>query len=221
MNHEAFLADLVTSIPELQGAFLFSPPTLLASYCGPAISHWSPLAIIKKITAVIDMASVHLPDIMQIQVTFDNMILSARLLPDQNWLLLLHTPQLSTSMINLTLQLALNNSYQDSAIESRPSAPAVNEQPAAGPETTSNIDTVALMAAGAPLAKPLNDLQDALAHCIGPAAFPVFQDILSVWCRQHIPALATLKYLLPLLEREVEDSNDTFHNTIKNLLPPE
>ena len=123
-------------------------------------------------------------------------------------------------MINLTLQLALNNSYQDSAIESSPSAPAVNEQPAAGPETI-NIDTLALMAAGAPLAKPLNDLQDALAHCIGPAAFPVFQDILSVWCRQHIPALATLKYLLPLLEREVEDSNNTFHNTIKDLLPLE
>ncbi len=220
MNHEVFLADLVTSIPELQGAFLFSPPTLLASYSGHAISHCSPLAIIKKITAVIDMASVHLPDIMQIQVTFDHMILSARLLPDQKWLLLLHTPQLSTGMINLTLQLALNNSYQDSAIESSPSAPAVNEQPAAGPETI-NIDTLALMAAGAPLAKPLNDLQDALAHCIGPAAFPVFQDILSVWCRQHIPALATLKYLLPLLEREVEDSNNTFHNTIKDLLPLE
>lgn len=220
MNHEAFLADLVTSLPELQGAFLFSQPTLLASYCGHAISHCSPLAIIQKITAIIDMASVHLPDIMQIQVTFDSMILSARLLPDQKWLLLLHTPQLSTGMISLTLQLALSNCYQDSAIESRTSAPAVNEQLADGPEII-NIDTSALMSAGAPLAKPLNDLQDALAHCIGPAAFPIFQDILGIWCRQHIPTLATLKYLLPLLEQEVEDSNNIFHNKIKDLLPPE
>ncbi|MBW6520681.1 MAG: hypothetical protein K0A99_06665 [Desulfoarculaceae bacterium] len=227
MNHEAFLSDLVTSLPELNGAFLFSPQAeIIATHIGDSLSDFNPLAIGKRITDIATTASSHLHDINHLQVTFDNMILSGRLLPDQNWLFIIHTPELSTGMIRMTLQLALNNSAQESDTGDRQPEQSIPKMAAAEPAALNEaikIDTGALMSPGAPLARPLNELQDALANCIGPAAIPVFQDILSAWCQEHKPALATLKHLIPLMDHEIEDREDlnSFHNNIKDLFPQE
>lgn len=219
MNHESFLSDLVTSLPEINGAFLFtSQDGILATHIGDSISDFNPLAIGVKMTSIATAASGHLHDIIQIQVNFDNMILSGRLLPEEKWLFLMHSPELSSGMIRMALQLALNNSAQE--IDS-PAAPPAAEPPVM--RETVPVDIEALMSPGAPLAKPLNGLQEELANYIGPAALPVFQDALTAWCQEYTPALNTLKHLIPLLDREIEDSEDisTFHNKIKDLFPQE
>lgn len=226
MNHKAFLSDLVTSLPEINGAFLFTPQNgILANHIGDSISNFNPLAIGKKISSIATTASRQLHDITHIQVNFDNMILSGRLLPEEKWLFLLHAPELSTGMIRMALQLALNNSAQEIDTPSVPAAPSVEQMAAAEPPVTREVqvDLEALMSPGAPLAKPLTSLQDELANCIGPAALPVFQDVLTAWCQEYTPALNTLKHLIPLLDKEIEDLEDrnSFHDKIKDLFPQE
>ena len=227
MNYEFFLSDLITSLPEINGAFLFTPQDgILFTHRGDSISDFNPRAIGEKMTSIVATASVHLPDITQIQVSFDAMILSGRLLPEEKWLFLLYSPELSSGMIRMALQLALNNSAQENDTPATQAAPATEEPVAVVSPVMKEADPVdleALMSPGAPLAKTLTALQEELANFIGPAAFPVFQEILTIWCQENSPELHTLKHLIPLLDREIEDSEDinTFHNQIKDLFPQE
>jgi len=227
MNHESFLSDLTSSLPDLHGAFLLTPQAvILATHIGTLISDYNPQAIGKKITAIAKSASSYSNNINQIHVTCDNMILSGRLLPDQNWLIIVHSPELSSGMIRMTLQFALNNSSQGNENLDGPGETPVTErvdaEPALSNESTTT-DPLDLMSPESPLAEPLNELQDALANFIGPAAVPVFRDVLTAWCQEHTPALTTLKFMIPLLEEEIEDSEDinSFRTSIKNIFPQE
>ncbi len=233
MNHETFLSDLFTSLPEVNGAFLFAPQSgIIAKQLDHSTSNFNPLAIGKKITNIAAIASEQLDDITQIEVNFDTMILSGRLLPNQNWLFLLHTPELSNGMIRMALQMALNNSNQESddtpinqaepPIEELVEDVIEDELPTTQREEI-QFDTEALMSPEAPLAKQLHILQDELANFIGPAAVPVFHEVLNTWCQEHTPALDTLKHLIPLMDKEIDDTEDinTFHTHIKDLFPQE
>ncbi|MDO9042965.1 MAG: hypothetical protein Q7U64_11595 [Desulfocapsaceae bacterium] len=233
MNYKIFLSDLCSSLPEVNGAFLFTPQSgIVAKQLDNLTSNFNPLAIGKKITDIAAIATEQLDDITQIEVNFDAMILAGRLLPNQNWLFLLHNPELSSGMIRMALQMALNNSSHedDDSQTNQPEAPIedmveeVNEdeQPTTQEEEI-QFNTEALMAPDAPLAKQLQILQDELANFIGPVAVPVFHEILNTWCQGHTPALDTMKHLIPLMDKEIDDTEDinTFHTNIKDLIPQE
>lgn len=228
MKHAIFLSDLITSLPEVNGAFLFSYESgIIAKDLDQQTSGFNALAIAKKIAGIAAIASEQLNDITQIEVNFDTMILSGRLLPDQNWLFILHTPELSSGMIKMALQMALKNRSQESDdnTEANQAEPPDEDmvEDVISAQKVKQVDLEVLMSPGAPLAKPLNILQDELAYFIGPVAIPLFQDIVNTWCQEHAPALDTLKYLIPLIEKEIDDTNDTkaFHANIKNLIPQE
>jgi hypothetical protein len=231
MNHDLFLADIVTSMPEIGGAFLFSPQDgVLATHSGNASVSFNSLAVAEKMAAVAAMASNQFQDLTQLQVSFDTIILSGRLLPDGNWLCLLYTPDLSVGMIRMALQIALNNSAQGHHGETSPASPPVQEAPVTeqlppqeAPRAEIAVDTDALLAPGAPLAGILNVLQGGLAHCIGPVAVPVFHELLVAWCQNHTPSTETMKHLITLIEEEIDDEESVkgFHNKIKNILPQE
>ena len=228
MNYDIFLSDLFTSLPEVSGAFLFAPQAgIIAKQLNKLTSSYNPLAIGEKVSSIAEIASEQMNDISQIEVNFGGTILSCRLLPDQNLLFLLHTPELSGGMIRMALQMALNNSNQgndtpDDQADSPVEDMAVTE-PAVSQQDSIEVDTEALMASGSPLAAPLNKLQDEFANFIGPVAVLVFQDILITWCQEHTPSLETMKYLVPLIDNEIEDAQEIneFHNNIKDLFPQE
>ena len=235
MNHETFLSDLFASLPEVNGAFLFTPQSgILAKQLNHLTSDFNPLAIGEKIANIAAIASEQLNDITQIEVNFDTMILSGRLLPNQIWLFLLHTPELSNGMIRMALQMALNNSSQESdddipvdqnetPVEAEIEEETTVEELPVTQDEESQVGIEALMAAGAPLARPLHILQEELANLIGPVAIPVFQELLNKWCQENTPGLNTLKHLISLIDSEIEDREDiiTFHTNIKDLLPRE
>jgi hypothetical protein len=231
MNHTVFLSDLAASLPEVKGAFLFTPQAgILAQHLDDSIGHFNLLGIGRKLTRVATLAAGQLHDLTKIEVILDTMILSGRQLPDQSWLFLIHAPELSGGMIKMALQMALNNSANeiDSPVplHQPPVAAFVAETPPVVEEVRMTVDTEALMAAGAPLATPLNSLQDALANFIGPAAIPVFHDVLTIWGQEYIPSTGTLKHLVPLVANEIDDNDDkkSFLNhiaTLKDLIPQE
>lgn len=218
MNHKTFLSDLISSVPEVNGAFLFSYQSgIIAKQLDKVTSGFNLLAIAKKIAGIAAIASKQLNDTRQIEVNFDTIVLSARLLPDQSWLFLLHAPELSSARIRMALQMALNNSTQEGEdTEVNQAEPPVEEE-------IQQVNVAAMMSPGAPLAKPLNVLQDELTYFIGPVAIPLFQDIVNTWCRKHTPAQNTLKHLITLIEKEIDDSKDikAFRTNIKDLIPQE
>ena len=234
MNHETFLSDLFASLPEVNGALLFTSQSgIVAKQLNHLTSDFNPLAIGEKIANIAAIASEQLNDITQIEVNFDTMILSGRLLPNQIWLFLLHTPELSNGMIRMALQMALNNSNQENddtqVYQAEPPVADMVEDVTTTKlpvtqEGKKEVDIEALMSPGAPLAKHLHILQDELANFIGPAAVPVFQEALTTWYNtEHTPTLSTLKNLIPLIDKEIDDDADinTFHTHIKDLFPQE
>lgn len=231
MNQTVFLSDLAASLPEVKGAFLFAPQAgILAQQLDDSTRHFNPLAIGEKLTRIATIASDQLHDLTKVEVTFDTMILSGRKLPDQSWLFLIHAPELSSGMIKIALQMALNNSANDIDTPAPHYEPVVEaivaEAPPVEEEIIRTVDTEALMAAGTPLANPLNVLLEELANYIGPAAVPVFHDILTIWGQEYNPSTDTLKHLIPLIANEIDDSDDkeSFLNhiaTLKDLIPQE
>ena len=233
MNYEIFLSDLCSSLPEVNGAFLFTPQSgIIAKKLDPLTNNFNPLAIGKKMAGIAVVASEQLDDVTKIEVNFDAMILAGRLLPDQNWLFLLHKPELSSGMIQMALQMALNNSShenddiegneEESSDEEMVEEVIEDEQPT-NQEEEIQFDTEALMFPESPIAKQLQILQDELANFIGPVAVPVFHEILNTWCQGHTPALDTLRHLIPLMDKEIDDTEEinTFHTNIKDLFPQE
>jgi hypothetical protein len=228
MNYKIFLSDLFTSLPEVNGAFLFTSQSgILAKQLNVSMNNFDTLEIGEKMTAIAEMASEVIHDITKIEVNFGDMILSCRVLPDQNLLFLMHKPELSEGMIRMALQMAINNSNQEDDQEDESSMSSYENMEDEGPPVThkeiKQEDIDALMAPESPLAKPLNTLQDAFANFIGPVAVLVFQDLLLTWCQENTPSLETLKNLIPLIDNEIEDPKDiiAFHNTIKDLIPQE
>jgi hypothetical protein len=234
MNYKNFLSDLCTSLTGVNGAFLFAPPSgIIARQLDHLTNEFNISAIGKKIATIAETAADQMSDITQVEVTFDAMILSGRLLPDKNWLFLLHNPELSGGMIRMALQMALNNSNQESddtesiqtetPVEDETEDLSPVEEAPVTQEERKQVDIEALMSSGSPLAGPLRLLQDALADLIGPVAIPVFQDILHQWCQEHTPAPNTLKHLIQLIDKEIDVQEDiiTFHTQIKDLFPQE
>lgn len=235
MNHKTFLSDLFASLPGVNGAFLFAPSSgIIARQLDPVTNEFNISAIGEKITTIAAIASEQFSDITQIEVTFNTMILSGRQLPDQNWLFLLHTPELSGGMIRMALQMALNNSSQESdddipvdltetPVENEIEEEITLEELPVTQDEESQAGIEALMAPGAPLAKPLHILQDELANLIGPVAIPVFQELLNKWYQENTPTPNTLKHLISLIDTEIDDREDiiTFHAHIKDLMPRE
>jgi hypothetical protein len=229
MNHELFLADIVSSMPEISGAFLFNPQSgLLATHSGGDGRSFEAPGVAKKMAVVAALASNQFQDLNQLQLRFDAMVLSGRLLPDGNWLCLLYTPELSVGMIRMALQIALNNSAQ--GFDTSPTPAVVQEQPVTEPppapekkRADSETDPEVLLVPGAPLAGPLTVLQEGLAQCIGPVAVPVFHELLLAWCQQHTPSTTTIKHLVTLIEQEIEDKEGIreFHRVTDKHLPQE
>lgn len=236
MNYKIFLSDLCSSLPEVNGAFLFTPQSgIVAKQLDNLTSNFNPLAIGKKIAGIAVVANEQLNDVSQIEVNFDAMVLAGRLLPDQNWLFLLYKPELSSGMIRMALQMALNNSSHedDDSQANQPEASVedivedivedtIEDEPTTQEEEIV-FDTEALLSPDAPLARQLLILQDGFANVIGPVAIPVFHKILNTWCQNHTPAPDTLRHLIPLMDKEIGDTEDinTFHTHIKDLFPQE
>lgn len=230
MNHETFIADIAASLPEIAGAILFDTQSgVLAQHLENEIQGYNPAAIGSKITAIAKNAAGQINDITTMQITFDTMVLSCRQLPGEQWLLLLHAPELSAGMITMALQMALSNSANEeetpspdfyeteSSWQEEETEQPLEEEPE---EELAFVDTEAMIAPGAPLAKQLNFLQEELASCIGPVAMPVFHELLTTWCHKHTPSAETLPQLVDLIEQEIDDPEEikTFHANILSIL---
>ncbi len=224
MEYESKLTDIIASLPEVSGGFLYSPEKgIYSNQAGPTLSDTALQQVSLKLTKIVSMLSIHFNDTGGIRITFKSLILFGMKIEEGNWLFLLHQPSLTPGMIKMTVQMALNIQQEDS-----PPVQAPQVQTDSFDDSTDNGSDVKTLIASvmdpqSDLSKPLLVIQEELATHVGPVAELIFEDSMETWCTNSSPSLESLPELIAMLEAEIDDESDraTFMENMKSYLAPQ
>lgn len=194
MEYESTLTDIIESLPEINGGFLYAHDKGIYSNQTAGIADDLSLQNVGiKLSKIVSMLTVHFHDTEGIRVTFKDLVLYGLMIEDNNWLFLLYQPSLSYSMVKMTVQMALNIKFEE---------PEVHEQPP--PPVSKKFDIEDLIGPGSELGPPLITIQEELATHIGPVAELIFLDAVEAWSKID-PSVESLPKLLSSLEQEIDD----------------
>lgn len=208
MDYEVKLSDIIASLPEIEGGFLYAPEKGIHGNNATAICRENDLLqIALKFSKIFSMISVHFRDTGNFRITFKDLVLFGMPLEHGQWLFLFHQPSLSPSMVNMTVQLALNiesdEAEQNTSQELSP--PAEPEPPPAANEQNI-LET--LLAPESELRKPLTQIKEELSIYIGPVAELIFEEFTQKWANDFSPTRNSLPELTRVLEEEIDNEND-------------
>ena len=209
MEYESKLSDIIASLPEVDGGFLYDTTRgIYSNQTAGAMDDSSLLQVSTKLSKIVSMLAVHFHDTGAIRVTFKDLILFGLMFEKNNWLFLLHHPSLSPGMVKMTVQMALNIQVEEEV--SPPATPTV--------ENESLLDV--LMNDESELKDPMIAIQNELATHIGPVAELVFIDAIDEWSAFSPPSLETLPELLDILDKEIDDEEAgvLFRENLKSIL---
>ncbi len=209
MNYEAKLSDIIASLPEIEGGFLFAPEKgVYANQATEISSNDDLLQIALKFSKIFSMLTVHFNDTGNFRVTFKDLVLFGMVLDQGQWLFLFHRPSLSPSMVNMTVQLALNivTDETEQKDSQEVTSPPVESSPPPVPDENTTLET--LLAPESDLSRPLNSIKDELSKYIGPVAELIFEELAEEWGTNFSPTLKTLPELIRLLEEEIDNDDD-------------
>ena len=217
MVYESKLTDIINSLPEVSGGFLYSPEKgIYSNQAGSGVSDAALQQVSTKLSKVISMMSIHFNDTGGVRITFNNLALCGMKVDEGNWLFLIHQPSLTPGMLKMTVQMALNLE-QEKPPAAAPQHPP--QQGAAQPSAGGGCTIAELMDPGSEMSSPLTTIQEELATHIGPVAELVFDDLVETWCTTSSPSRETLPELVSMLGEEIDDENDrkTFKDSLKNI----
>ncbi len=96
MEYESKLSDIIASLPEVSGGFLYSSEHgLYANQTDDFADNAALLEVGRKLTAVVSMIKTHFQDTGGVRVSFKDLILCGIPIETDHWLFLLHQPSLS------------------------------------------------------------------------------------------------------------------------------
>ncbi len=217
MDYESKLSDIIASLPEVAGGFLFAPDKGLYSNQTTGIADSDSMEQVGiKLSKVVTLLTVHFHDTKSIRVSFKDLVLYGTSMQNGHWLFLLHQPSLSPEMLKMTVQMALNIETAPSEYEkSKDPLPSPVILADANPPPSKDIMT-ALMATDSELSGPLTSIRDNLARQIGPIAQLIFRDSFDVWAANGSPSLDKIPDLINLLAKEID--NEDLRNSFRNRL---
>ena len=196
MEYESKLTDIIASLPEVDGGFLYDPTRgIYSNQTAGAADDDSLLQVSNKLSKIVSMLTVHFHDTGGIRVTFKDLILYGLMFEENHWLFLLHHPSLSPGMVKMTVQMALNIQQEETPpVQEAAEEPTVHDQ--------SLMDL--FMDDESELREPLIAIKEELASHIGPVAELVFEDAVDEWGK-NAPSRETLPNLLEIIEQEIDD----------------
>ena len=172
MEYESKLTDIIASLPEVDGGFLYNTTRgIYSNQTAGTFDDSSLLQASTKLSKIVSMLAVHFHDTGGIRVTFKDLILFGLMFEENNWLFLLHHPSLSPGMVKMTVQMALNIQHAEE------SAPPPVEAVVVDKEALFDI----LMSDESELRQPLTTIEEELATHIGPVAELVFVASINEW----------------------------------------
>jgi hypothetical protein len=218
MEYEAKLSDIIASLPEVSGGFLYAPDKgIYSNQSGGIADDMSLQQVSMKLTKIVSMISVHFNDTGGIRVSFKDLILFGTPIEGGHWLFLLHQPSLSPGMIKMTVQMALNIEPTETPQTQIPEVSPDGTE--SHPDVSVSEDIMAiLLAPESELKEPLIDIEQQLAEHIGPVAELVFQDSVEKWAASGTPSLENLSELISMMENEIDDEDErkVFRDSLKS-----
>ncbi len=197
MEYESKLTDIIASLPEVDGGFLYNTTRgIYSNQTAGTFDDSSLLQASTKLSKIVSMLAVHFHDTGGIRVTFKDLILFGLMFEENYWLFLLHHPSLSPGMVKMTVQMALNIQHAEE------SAPPPVEAVIEDKEALFDI----LMSDESELRQPLTTIEEELATHIGPVAELVFVDSVNEWKDTPL-SLETLPDLIDILAEEIDDED--------------
>jgi hypothetical protein len=195
MEYESKLTDIIESLPEINGGFLYAPERGIYSNQTAGIADDLSLQDASvKLNKIVSMMAIHFHDTEGIRVTFKDIVLYGVMIEDNHWLFLFYQPSLSYSMVKMTVQIALNIKFEENEITDEPPPPPIVKK----------FDIEDLAGPGSVLGPPLVAIQEELATHIGPVAEPVFLEAVEEWSKNS-PSIESLPELISSLEVEIDD----------------
>jgi hypothetical protein len=218
MEYESKLTDIIASLPEVSGGFLYSPDKggIYSNQSGSSASNEALQKVSLKLSKIVSMYAIHFNDTGGVRVSFNNLDLCGIKIDEANWMFLVHQPSLTPGMLKMTVQMALN-------LEADTNAPVQQQQqasqPAASASTAGGCTMAELLDPDSEMRSPLTIIQEELATHIGPVAELVFDDHVETWCTQSTPSISTLPELVTMLGEEIDDESDrnAFKKNLKGL----
>lgn len=211
MEYESKLSDIIASLPEVSGGFLYSMEKgVYANQTSGFAEDASLQEVGSKLTRIVSMITDHYQDTGGIRVSFKDFILYGTQIAPDHWLFLLHQPSLSSGMIKMTVRMAMNieeETLPSNTIAAAPIDPPEQAMDVASDEVGESVIDI-LLADESELKEPLLDIQEQLAHFIGPVAELVFKDSVEAWAQNAIPSIENIPGLLDLLKKEIDDEDD-------------
>jgi len=205
VEYDSKLSDIIASLPEVAGGFLYAPEKGIYSNQTAGIANDMSLQQVSlKLTKIASMISVHFQDTGGIRVYFKDLVLFGTMIEGGHWLFLLHQPSLSPGMITMTVQMALNIARDEPP---HAEIPDISQKATDHDQTDEDIIAI-LLADESELREPLTNIQSQLAQYIGPVAELVFHDSVEVWASQNSPSLENIPKLIAMLEVEIDDEDD-------------
>ena len=194
MEYESKLTDIINSLPEINGGFLYAPDRGIYSNQATGIADDESLQSVSiKLSKIVSMMTIHFQDTEGIRVTFRDLVLYGVMMKDNDWLFLLYQPSLSYNMVKMTVRMALNIKFEENVITEQPSPPVAEK-----------FDIEDIMGPESVLGPPLITIQEELATHIGPVAEIVFLDAVKAWSKDA-PSIESLPELISTLELEIDD----------------
>lgn len=208
MEYESKLSDIIASLPEVSGGFLYSSEHgVYANQAADLANNASLLEVGRKLTAIVSMINDHFQDTGGIRVSFKDLILCGMPIETDHWLFLLHQPSLSAGMIKMTVRMALNIDSNGNNTDEIPSPAPEDSTPEDSSKDNESIMDI-LLAPESELKIPLTEMEEKLALFIGPVAGLVFKDSVETWANTSIPSMENIPELLNIIEKEIDDEGD-------------
>ncbi len=211
MAYQDILVNLVNSLPEIYGAFIYNDNDgVLHSRETRATNNLQKQQVGKAFSKVHFMMSMHFKDISCIRFNYVKMTLIGGQFGDNNYLIVFCGKDIASGMTRITVQMALNNLNENSSSPEQQND--ANDRAKLNPEE--------LLHPESHLADPLNKIKQELARQVGPVANVLFEDALSSWAKEANPTHERLPLLIEKLVNEIGagDESSAFQNAINKVL---
>ncbi len=199
MAYQDILVNLVNSLPEIYGAFIYNDQQgVMQSREKRATNNLQKQEVGKVFSKTFFMMSMHFQDISSIHFNYAKMSLHGGRFGNNNFLVVFCGKNIASGMTRITVQMALNNLKENLASSDQQAAPV------SGPAETPD----QLQQPESNLAKPLAFIKRELAKQVGPVASVLFEDTLEAWIKQNKPAHETLPEFIELLVQEIGEGDE-------------
>lgn len=200
MAYNDILKNLVESLPEIHGSFIYNEEKgIISSHERTATNTIQKTNIGKHLSNILSSMNRLYSDLNFVRVNYRKKAVIGGQFHDNEFLLVLCDKDTPPGMTQMTMTMALNK------LNETVDAPPFEDETVVEQTSVSPDD---LLTDGSELSKILFQIKEELTKIIGPVADILFEDALSEWLGQADPSAENLSTLIQILTGAMDDDAD-------------